>query len=207
MERVAVCVEETDYRLSLGKLLPLLSSSSAGWSWFCPPPGVLEEMGGDGDVLVTCCRAQTLPRDLGVSGLCGSWIWVGLWISHEATRTSGLQCRAPLPHSLARGQDSGPGGCWPEALHRASFSRTVWLLAWPDRGGTGSCASRPGHRGAAPPTPRSFPIGKSASPAHAGGEGCRGRILGGAGLGSHVRSCLPPQVYLEDRGRKGFTNG
>lgn len=64
MERVALCGEETDYRLSLVKPPPALSSSSAGWSWFCSPPGVLEEVGGNVYAYTRWLRVavqQTLP--------------------------------------------------------------------------------------------------------------------------------------------------
>lgn len=69
MERVALCGEETDYRLSLVKPPPALSSSSAGWSWFCSPPGVLEEVGGNVYALVTCCRAADSALRPGLQSL------------------------------------------------------------------------------------------------------------------------------------------
>lgn len=64
-----MCGEETDYRLSLVKPLPALSSSSAGWSWFCPPPRVLEEVGGNVHALVTCCRAEDSALRPGLQSL------------------------------------------------------------------------------------------------------------------------------------------
>lgn len=153
---------------------------SAGWSWFCPPPGVLEEVGGNVFPL------NLLP----CSRLCPK-AWSPVSVGHESGWDSGSLRRPHAPRGsrarlrlLTHSHVGGTQGLvavrlrppLPVRGHPPGriFTRTVWRLALPDRCRAGSRA----HVLVTEELPRfchaHVTRSKPVSPVHAAGEGCRG---------------------------------